>query len=122
MLNHVSVGTNQFQPAVKFYDAVMGALSIERSYLIENTAAAYGVNFEFWVTLPCNNKASAGNGVHVAFTAPSNDAVDAFYLAAMELGGSCEGKPGFRPEYGPTYYAAYVKDLDGNKIEAVSMT
>ncbi|MEF1185011.1 VOC family protein, partial [Vibrio sinaloensis] len=46
-------------------------------------------------------------------------AVDAFYQSAIELGAQCQGKPGLRPEYGDTYYAAYVKDLDGNKIEAV---
>ncbi len=121
ILNHVSVGTSDVMLAVKFYDSVLSALSIQRSHYIENTAAAYGENFEFWVGRPCENKASIGNGTHVAFNAPSQDAVDKFYQVAIEAGGACEGKPGLRPEYGETYYAAFVRDLDGNKIEAVSM-
>ncbi|OBU28414.1 VOC family protein [Photobacterium kishitanii] len=121
ILNHVSVGTSDIVAAVKFYDSVMSTLSIKRSHYIENIAAAYGDNFEFWVSLPHKNKVMAGNGTHIAFNSPSREAVDSFYAVAIEQGGSCEGKPGLRPEYSETYYAAYIRDLDGNKIEAVSM-
>ena len=121
ILNHVSVGTSDITKAVSFYDSVLYTLAIKRSHYIENVAAAYGDNFEFWVGCPCESKASIGHGSHVAFNAPDQNAVDEFYRVAIELGGSCEGKPGLRPEYSESYYAAFVCDLDGNKIEAVSM-
>ncbi|WP_047047132.1 VOC family protein [Vibrio mexicanus] len=121
IINHVSVGCSDVKAAILFYDAVLSELSIKQSHYIENTSAAYGDNFEFWVGSPYQGKATASNGVHVAFNAPSKEAVDAFYSTAIELGGTCEGAPGFRPDYGETYYAAFVRDLDGNKIEAVSM-
>ncbi|MHA2815159.1 VOC family protein [Vibrio campbellii] len=121
ILNHVSVGASDVVKAVGFYDSVLSTLSIKRAHYIENIAAAYGENFEFWVGSPCEGKATSSNGAHIAFNAPSKKAVDQFYTTAIELGGSCEGKPGLRPEYGETYYAAFVRDLDGNKIEAVSM-
>ncbi|HAS6072363.1 DUF3265 domain-containing protein [Vibrio vulnificus] len=121
ILNHVSVGVSNVPSAVVFYDSVLSALSIKRAHYIENVAAAYGENFEFWVGCPCENAASSGNGTHIAFNAPNKEAVDQFYATALELGGECAGKPGLRPEYGETYYAAFVRDVDGNKIEAVFM-
>ncbi|EJG1188114.1 VOC family protein [Vibrio parahaemolyticus] len=121
ILNHVSVGVSNVPSAVEFYDSVLSVLSIKRSHYIENVAAAYGDKFEFWVGCPCENGVSSGNGTHIAFNAPSQDAVDHFYATALELGGSCAGKPGLRPKYGDTYYAAFVRDVDGNKLEAVFM-
>lgn len=121
ILNHVSVGASDVAAAIKFYDSLLSTLSIKRAHCIENVAAAYGESFEFWVGCPCEGEATPSNGSHIAFNAPSKEAVDQFYATAIELGGSSEGEPGFRPEYGETYYAAFVRDLDGNKIEAVSM-
>lgn len=121
ILNHVSVGVANVSTAVQHYDLVLSTLSIQRTHYIENVAAAYGDRYEFWIGCPCENTASAGNGTHIAFNAPNKSAVEQFYAAALELGWACEGKPGLRPEYGETYYAAFVRDLDGNKIEAVSM-
>ena len=63
--------------------------------------------------------ATNGNGTHIAFIAKTRAAVDAFYAAALENGGSDEGPPGLRPHYHPAYYGAYVRDPDGNKIQAV---
>ncbi len=79
-----------------------------------------GDNFEFWVGCPCDTNPTTGNGSHIAFTAPTQESVDEFYRIAIEQGGRCGGKPGLRPHYGKSYYAAYIFDLDGNKIEAVS--
>ncbi|MHA2852257.1 VOC family protein [Vibrio harveyi] len=121
ILNHVSVGASDVVKAVSFYDSVLSTLSIKRAHYMENIAAAYGEHFEFWVGSPCEGKATSSNGAHIAFNAPSKEAVDQFYATAIELDGSCAGKPGLRPEYGEPYYAAFVRDLDGNKIEAVSM-
>ncbi|MFI2812454.1 MULTISPECIES: VOC family protein [unclassified Microbulbifer] len=83
-------------------------------------AASYGDGLEFWVGIPCEGRPSAGNGVHVAFNAPNRDSVDAFYRIGLEQGGRCAGRPGLRPEYSDSYYAAFILDLDGNKIEAVA--
>ncbi|GAB2647415.1 VOC family protein [Vibrio panuliri] len=121
ILNHVSIGTSDVVKAVNFYDSLLSTLAIKRTHYIENVAAAYGENFEFWVGSPYEGKATSSNGLHIAFNAPSKESVERFYAIAIALGGTCEGKPGFRPEYGEAYYAAFIRDLDGNKIEAVTM-
>jgi catechol 2,3-dioxygenase-like lactoylglutathione lyase family enzyme len=119
IISHVSVGTNHFDKAVAFYDAVLTTLGISR--MVETPeAVAYGRQYpEFWVVVPYNNKAaSVGNGCHFAFIASCEDEVNAFYNAALSAGAVCDGKPGRRPEYGPEFYGCYVRDLDGHKIEA----
>ncbi|MGF1908711.1 VOC family protein [Vibrio kasasachensis] len=121
ILNHISLGVSDVVAATKFYDDVLGALDIHRSHTIENIASAYGERFEFWIGCPCEKRSSAGNGTHVAFNAASQKAVADFHTKALALGGTCEGKPGMRPEYGEGYYAAYIRDKDGNKLEAVFM-
>ncbi|WP_394246530.1 VOC family protein [Vibrio profundi] len=121
ILNHISIGATDVDAAVGFYDAVLGTLGVKRAHFIEGAAAAYGEQFEFWIGCPCEGGASVGNGTHVAFNAASPDMVDEFYRVALESGGQCAGKPGLRPEYADGYYAAFVLDLDGNKIEAVSL-
>ena len=85
--------------------------------------AGYGREVpEFWVGAPHDGgKAVAGNGTHIGFSAASKEEVDAFHAKALELGGADDGKPGLRPEYLPNYYAAFVRDPDGNKIEAVAL-
>ena len=121
ILHHVSVGVSDVKRAGKFYDAVLGALGYTRYWEIMPYAIAYGEDgFDFWVQLPHNQKpANAGNGQHVAFNAPTKKAVHAFHAAALANGGTDDGKPGPRPDYGADYYGAFVRDLDGNKIEAV---
>ncbi len=120
MLHHVSVGVADVERAAKFYDAVLGALGYKRIMEYMPYALAYGESGpSFWVQLPHNQQgASAGNGSHVGFAARSKSAVDAFHSAALEHGGTDNGAPGPRPDYGPEYYGAFVIDLDGNKIEA----
>lgn len=82
----------------------------------------YGVGMVvFSLETPVDGKsASPGNGVHVAFTAEDPDMVDEFYRVALKHGGSGDGLPGLRPEYNAHYYGAFVRDPDGNKIEAVT--
>jgi catechol 2,3-dioxygenase-like lactoylglutathione lyase family enzyme len=119
-LSHVSIGTNDFPRAKAFYDAVLATLQI--ACLMDNEdGSGYGRRFpEFWVQFPHDgNAASVGNGVHVCFNANSVQEVQAFHAKALELGGQDEGKPGLRREYADNYYGAFVRDLDGNKIEAV---
>ena len=119
-LSHVSIGTNDFPRAKAFYDAVLATLHIECLMDAED-GSGYGRRFpEFWVGFPHDGgEAAPGNGVHVCFNANSMEEVQAFHAKALELGGQDEGKPGLRREYADNYYAAFVRDLDGNKIEAV---
>ena len=123
IISHVTLGTHNVARAKTFYDAVLGTLGLValQSY---PEAVGYGPKgadrAEVWVMLPFDGKpATWGNGTHIAFMAPTRAAVQAFYKAAMDNGGLDEGAPGPRPHYTPTYYAAYVRDPDGNKLQAV---
>lgn len=120
MLHHVSVGVADVERAAKFYDEVLGALGYKRSAQYLPYAVAYGEGTsEFWIQLPHDQgTASTGNGVHISFSARTRDAVDRFHAAALENGGTSDGEPGPRPDYGPDYYGAFARDPDGNKIEA----
>ena len=122
MLHHVSVGVRDVERAAKFYDAVMKALGYRRVMDFLPHALAYGESSdrpEFWIGMPHDQRLpSGGNGTHVAFAAKSKGAVQRFHAAAIAGGGSNNGEPGPRPDYGPAYYGAFIYDLDGNKIEA----
>lgn len=120
MFDHVSLGTNDVARAAAFYDPVLattGYRQVKRSERL----VAYGVNHvTFSLELPIDDKAaSVGNGCHVAFRAGSRAMVDNFHRTALAHGGGDEGAPGLR-EYDPHYYAAFVRDPDGNKIEVVT--
>lgn len=119
ILSHVSIGTNDFERATAFYDAVVSTIGAKR--LFEHPGAvAYGKMFpEFWVQHPFDGgKAETANGVHFCFFAHSRDQVDAFHRAAIDAGAQDDGAPGPRPLYGPAYYGCFVHDLDGHRIEA----
>lgn len=126
-LDHISIGVTDMKRARAFYDAVLAPLGITPIWPIEYqgqlVTTGYGETQEkafFWIGLPINRQAAtSGNGVHIAFLAPNRAAVDAFYVAAMDQGAIDDGGPGPRHEYHPNYYAAFVRDRDGNKIEAV---
>lgn len=118
-ISHVSIGSNRFESARDFYDAVLATLGVRR--LMEHSgAAAYGKAYpEFWLQTPIDGApASVGNGSHVGFLAASRAQVDAFYAAAVAAGARGDGPPGPRPHYGAPYYGCFVRDLDGHKIEA----
>ncbi len=122
MFSHVTVGTNDMARAEKFYDAVMAALGHAVLFKAPPNALAYGTmtGEKLFVLRPFDQKeARAGNGVHAAFKVDERARVDAFHAAALANGGTCEGAPGPRPHYHPNYYGAYVRDPDGNKIQAV---
>lgn len=119
ILSHLSIGTNDFERATAFYDAVMPTLGAGR--IMEHPGAiAWGKRYpEFWVQRPIDGQpASVGNGAHIGFIAPSKEAVHAFHEAALGAGGTDDGAPGPRPEYGAPYFGCFVRDLDGHKIEA----
>ena len=119
IMHHISIGTNDFDRATAFYDQVMAAIGAKRVFEFPG-AVAYGKEFpELWVQTPIDGAtASCGNGSHFAFIAPSRDAVQAFYDAALAAGGTSDGEPGPRPDYGPDYFGCFVRDPDGHKIEA----
>lgn len=126
-LDHVSVGVTNPTRAKAFYDAALAPLGMQPIFPVEIAGQLVGVGYgegrkpSFWIQLPINRQAaSMGNGVHIAFAAPNRAAVDAFYLAALAHGGVEDGAPGLRTEYHPDYYGAFVRDPDGNKLEAVS--
>jgi hypothetical protein len=109
--------------ASKFYDSVLKTLGYRRVMEFLPHAIAYGETRErpeFWIGMPNNQQPpNAGNGVHVAFLARGRKAIDNFHSEALKAGGSNGGEPGPRPDYGPSYYGAFIYDLDGNKIEAM---
>ena len=121
MLHHVSIGVADVARAARFYDRVLQELGFKRVLEVLPYGIGYGATQpSFWVQLPHDQQAaSTGNGVHVAFNATSEEMIRAFHRAALEAGGSDDGAPGPRPDYGPDYFGAFVRDLDGNKIEAV---
>ncbi len=123
MFSHVTVGSDDIARAKAFYEAVMTPLGFVR-VIDRDDYFAYGETATspaaFWVLPPFDGRpAERGNGWHCAFLAPSRAAVDAFHAAALAAGGSDEGAPGLRPHYSETYYGAYVRDPDGNKLQAV---
>ncbi|SER96044.1 VOC family protein [Rhizobium sp. NFR03] len=122
MLLYVTVGTNDPASAGLFYDAALAPLGLVRR---QQSGSDIGYahpddsRCRLWVVAPYDgHPASFGNGVTIALEAASRTAVDAFHAAGLRMGGTCEGEPGLRP-FHPTFYAAFLRDLDGNKIAAV---
>ncbi len=121
MLDHISFGVDDVQKAAAFYDAVLQPLGYSRQ-MEAGEYIAYGSKYpNFWLG-PAGDDGAGDRrpGFHLALQAPNRAAVDAFYQAAMDNGATDDGKPGLRPEYTDTYYAAFVIDPDGYKIEAVT--
>jgi catechol 2,3-dioxygenase-like lactoylglutathione lyase family enzyme len=120
MLHHISVGVSDVADAAEFYDAVLGALGYKRTAQYLPYAIGYGEGTsEFWIQLPADQGSpSPGNGVHIGFSARDRDAVHRFHETALANGGTDNGAPGPRPDYGPEYYGAFVRDPYGNKLEA----
>lgn len=121
MLHHVSLGTSDLARARAFYDPVMRELGLSRTLDVDE-AVGYGAGITvFSLNLPADGGAATpGNGVHIAFEVEARAAVEAFFRVAIASGGSADGGPGLRPEYDRHYYAAFVRDPDGNKIEALT--
>lgn len=120
MLDHVSLGVADLARAARFYDAVLEPLGYVRVWTYEK-AIGYGIAGGE-DKLAIKERAGAhppGEGFHLAFTATSREAVDSFHARALAVAGLDQGPPGLRPAYGPGYYAAFVRDLDGHRIEAV---
>lgn len=122
-LHHVSVGTNDLDRAQAFYDPVMDAIGLRRIKRSDRLVGYGLTEIVFSVERPKDGgRSGPGNGVHVAFHAGHRNAVDEFYRLGIEHGGSDDGRPGIRSEYDQHYYAAFLRDPDGNKIEVVTFS
>jgi predicted lactoylglutathione lyase len=121
MVGYVTLGTNDLPRATRFYDELLASLGAKHLMDLENFIV-WGTSFDegcLAITKPYDGQtATVGNGVMVALQAPSKAAVDAIHAKALELGGTDEGAPGPR---GDGFYAAYFRDLDGNKLNAFFM-
>ena len=117
MIGYVLLGTNDIGRAAAFYDALLGVIGAGR-FMESERFIAWAVAPDkpsLGVCLPYDGKAaSVGNGTMIALTVDSNEKVDAMYRKALDLGAADEGKPGPRGTSG--FYAAYFRDLDGNKL------
>ena len=121
MIDHISVGVGDLERAARFYEATLAPLGLSR-VVTRPATVGFGKNYpEFWVNLRADMApVEPGSGVHICLRAKSTDEVDAFHAAALTAGGSSDGAPGPRPHERVRYYAAFVRDPDGNRIEAVT--
>ena len=127
MLHHLSFGVTDLRRSTDFYDAALAPLGYKRAWTdFEGDPDTHAVGYGEaggGDKLALKQMAAAtlapGPGFHLAFSAPSREAIDRFHEAALARGGTDNGAPGLRPDYGPHYYAAFVIDPDGFHIEAV---
>ena len=126
MIDHVSIAVRDLARSTAFYEAVLARIGFTKLE-VRPTTVAFGKRYsEFWLNhrpemfvLPAES-GTQSNGVHVCLRAPTTAAVDAFHAAALAAGGASDGAPGLRPHHGEGYYAAFIRDPDGNRIEAVT--
>lgn len=121
MIDHVSIAVRDLDASGRFYEAVLAPLGYGRM-IARPTTIGFGKKYpDFWINLRSKmTTPDPDGGAHVCLRAPDIAAVDAFHAAALRAGGKSDGPPGPRPEYTPGYYAAFILDPDGNRIEAVT--
>jgi catechol 2,3-dioxygenase-like lactoylglutathione lyase family enzyme len=122
MLDHISLGVTDLERSRRFYDAALGPLGLVRIVDFQGRGSDYGamagqLGVEFTITAESGVMPSPA--IHVCFRAPDRTSVRAFHAAALLAGGHDDGGPGVRSEYHPDYYAAFVRDPDGHRVEAV---
>ncbi len=121
MIDHVSVGVADLERAARFYEAALAALGLTR-LVTRPTTVGFGKAYpEFWINLRSRmSQVPHESGTHICLRAKTTEEVDAFHAAAVSNGGTSDGAPGIRPHDRVKYYAAFVLDPDGNRIEAVT--
>ena len=121
MIDHISVAVRDLERAARFYEATLATLGLARLVTRPATIGFGKTYSEFWINLRANMAlVEEGSGVHISLRARSTGEVDAFHAAAIAAGGRSDGAPGIRPHDRVKYYAAFVVDPDGNRIEAVT--
>lgn len=122
MIDHISIAVRDIKAAEAFYTALLAPLGLAKLREWPDAAIGYGKKYpEFWINRRSSmTPVAQDSGVHICLRAISTDAVDAFHAAALTGGGTSDGAPGPRTEYHDRYYAAFVRDPDGNRIEAVT--
>lgn len=123
MYDHLSLGVSDLERAVALYDAALAPLGLVRLWRSER-AAGYGPpgfkgEAPFALVVPRDAASRSSPAFHLAFAAPDRDAVQAFHAAALAHGATDDGPPGIREHYDPGYFAAFVIDPDGHRLEAV---
>jgi catechol 2,3-dioxygenase-like lactoylglutathione lyase family enzyme len=123
MIDHISIAVRDLEGCGRFYETVLAAIGYTK-LVVRPTTIGFGKKYpDFWLNERRNMApVDPDSGTHFALRASSTEAVQAFHAAAMAAGGTSDGAPGQRPEYTAGYYAAFVRDPEGNKIEAVTFT
>jgi catechol 2,3-dioxygenase-like lactoylglutathione lyase family enzyme len=122
MIDHVSIAVRDLAKAERFYTALLAPLGMTKLREWPNAAVGFGKTYpEFWINArPGMAHSAEDSGAHIALRAREAAAVDAFHAAALAAGGTSDGAPGYRAKYHLSYYAAFIRDADGNRIEAVT--
>lgn len=124
MIDHLSITVRDIKSAAGFYESVLAALGHAR-VAQSDCHVGFGPRTTEerdegpYISIVLSRGAFSSDNRHWAFRAASRDAVEEFHRIALAHGGSCDGPPGLRPDYHPGYYAAFVRDPDGNRLEAV---
>jgi len=124
MIDHVSIGVHDLAQATRFYELVLGAIGYAKLE-VRPATVGFGKKYsEFWLNArPDMPPLALDSGAHICLRVRSTDLVEAFHAAALANGGVSDGAPGLRPHDGQRrYYAAFIRDRDGNRIEAVTFT
>jgi catechol 2,3-dioxygenase-like lactoylglutathione lyase family enzyme len=119
MIDHISIGVRDMTKAKRFYDAALKPLGYQCLSEGEGSLGYGREAVAFWISVVDHPvQPDMQSGLHFCFIAPNPKSVDAFYTAALAAGGRDNGNAGLRPDYGPSYYAAFVIDPEGYRIEA----
>ena len=121
MIDHISVGVSDLERSAHFYELTLAPLGLSR-LVTRPATVGFGKSYpEFWINLRARmSPVPPESGCHICLRAKSAGEVDAFHAAALKAGGSSDGAPGQRPHDRVRYYAAFIRDPDGNRIEAVT--
>jgi catechol 2,3-dioxygenase-like lactoylglutathione lyase family enzyme len=119
VFDHISLAVTDVDRAQKFYDAALAPLGIKRGQADRRTASYELAGRDDFTLIFSATPPVSPHGTHICFRADTPDAVRSFHQAGVEAGGVSDGEPGLRPEYSSTYYAAFLVDPDGYRIEAV---
>jgi catechol 2,3-dioxygenase-like lactoylglutathione lyase family enzyme len=121
MIDHISIGVSDLDRSARFYEATLAPLGLARLVTRPGTVGFGKTYPEFWINLRHDMpQVVPESGCHICLRAKSTGAVDGFHAAALKAGGSSDGAPGLRPHDRVRYYAAFVRDPDGNRIETVT--